>query len=168
MKTLKELNQKMWYRAIQVVYLSIAFILSIFVLFLSYIALYDIQKVQQDISTKQENIKTKDTFKEHLSILQQDNNLDIDIAYKETLNFYKNNWWTIEWVDIDAELRALWITTWSQLIEVTWETSLIFYRKLLIMFYLVCITLGLYILFLQVIPRAMYYIIFWTLFPKKD
>ncbi len=61
-------------------------------------------KVKQDIDKTRQATRTRQDFKSNLQTVMNDNGVDFDTAYTETLKEYKRRWYIIEWLDIDQEL----------------------------------------------------------------
>lgn len=66
------------------------------------------EQVNKDIENHKAKTLTTDDFWNRLPKFAQDNNLTEDIAIVEALKLYKQAGWSIEWIDIDQELQALW------------------------------------------------------------
>lgn len=62
------------------------------------------KKVSQDIEVAQNNVRSKEQFKQNMQTVMKDNNLDSKAAFKATLADYKKRWFTIDGIDIDKEL----------------------------------------------------------------
>lgn len=168
MKTIQDLNKKIWYRTIKVFYIFLVFIFCIS----SVILLYDelsynnftidstesIVKIHNLIQPVQK-LSKQDLFSDAKKVMDT-KGVDKQTALINTLNYYKTKGLEVEGVDIDIEL--------SQLIEeqkVKEENKFIWIKILLSLLISIFLT---YVIFFQIFNRAFYYIVLWTLFPKKD
>lgn len=159
MKTIKELNRKIWYRIIKVVY--ILFLL--FLLFLWTIIIYDSIKYNIKIN----EIEYKTLSKEKISEILK--NAPESTTDKEIIDWLIKRWYTLEWYKYNNIWTIdIYFTLWmplsyekekynSYIIFIIWR-----YYKL-ILFYIIS-----YLIFFQIINRIFYYIIFWNFNPKNN
>ena len=79
-------------------------------------------KVEQDIQVAQANKRTKENLFWDMETFMRDNPwVNDEEAYKVVLDVYRERGWTIEWVDIDQELQALW---WTQPMQPQMQTQM--------------------------------------------
>lgn len=159
MKTIKELNRKIWYRIIKVVY--ILFLL--FLLFLWTIIIYDSIKYNIKIN----EIEYKTLSKEKISEILK--NAPESTTDKEIIDWLIKRWYTLEWYKYNNIWTIdIYFTLWmplsyekekynSYIIFIIWR-----YYKL-ILFYIIS-----YLIFFQIINRIFYYIIFWNFNPQNN
>lgn len=192
MKTIKDLNQKIWYRLLKVVYI---FIFCLIIIFLNIFLVEELNmqqkatevlkslwietedtenKVKQDIQQKKSTTFSQNEFFKDVNILMRDNNINHDTAFDATLKYYKSKWYNIEWVDIDEELNILswvWDTPTSEELPVKEEKKWFLEKSLWIFLNTIVVFVfsGLmYLIFFQWINRVFYYILLGTLRPKND
>ncbi len=179
MKTLKELNKKIWYRLLKVFYILIFII----VLFITITVNYSDLKyklIDNEVSfIKDKNITEIMTQKDFYATVRNaiDSGQYWDISEEEIYNWIRDSmvadWIKIEWYEsqvqekfqkhIDVSVKPFTELNFEKEKYSNFVTFIIWRYYELFLYALL-----LYIIFFQVINRIFYYIIFGKLIPKKD
>ena len=163
MKTIQDLNKKIWYRTIKVFYIF----MSVIILWISSFVVYDIfysaqvqQKVQADINNSNSKKWDRNTFVQKIKKYSTQYNVSSSEAYDFLLDQANKQGYIIEWVnDSPEQVKS----------QVRWENIELDIRgDSIIWFKMLWLGIIWYLLFFQIFNRAFYYIVLWTLFPKKD
>ena len=124
-----DLERKIWHRLIKVYFVVFMFFIwfvSIFFLDLHQniqnISFVNKNKVEEDIQKAQANKRTKENLFWDMETFMRDNPwVNDEEAYKVVLDVYKERGWSIEWIDINQELQALW---WTQPMQSQMQTQM--------------------------------------------
>ena len=169
MKTIKELNEKVWYRALKVIFLTFLILMSLFIMLLS-LGSFPVKKINWDKTKlicnngKIYDAKTKDYFlwgrgygssdyidtsdDAKIKKICEYNIIDSNPLSEKYYKIPESNNYTIEW-------------------EYTWEPSLLDFILTVInrIFWGAVIF---YVLVFEFLRKIFYYIVFGTANPKKD
>jgi len=142
MKTIKELNEKIWFRFTKVIYIFLLSITTFIIIFLTSFIIYN-EKIENKIIKEPE---CNDIDIENVQIL-----LDHWVTDKETIRklvLMKKQ--EREWVQ-ELEKKDLWLIKWIIII------LLLIISELIIS----------YLIFFKLINRIFYYIVLWKFNPKE-